>query len=273
MKGFARSRLFLFLSLMIPSAGSLAQTGSEFVPRGGGEAESTAEEICRRAGCDLAPQNRQIVPAGGLAGTPTLADGGTGIRWFYSSDPFPASGTGVGRGIVPRHQMVASTQSNPAVLYNFEFHPPLGSDSMHFSLQVQTSFISQINVSQACLDSLVPEGRTMAIFLQSRLRRVDTNPVGVWQTLRLGDVGQVPATLPLTSYPTRHYTNFLPIVSAFDSATNSYPRYQLLVEAWPVPSTSGNNLVPFSFDCFVPLNPAVINLGLAITSTQMNLTF
>lgn len=267
----ASTKLFVAIGLLLPATGALAQSGSELAPRGG--AEATAEEICQRAGCDLAPAGRQIVPAGGVAGTPSLADGGTGIRWFYQSDPFPASGPGVGRGIVPRHQMVTSTQSNPAVLYNFEFHPPLGSDSMHFSLQVQTSFISQINVPQSCTDSLEPQGRTMAIFLQSRIRRVDTAPVGSWVTLRLGDVGQVPATLPLTSYPTRHYTNFVPLVSAFDPVTNSYPRYQLLVEAWPVPSTSGNNLVPFSFDCFIPFNANAINLGLAITSTQMKLTF
>lgn len=259
---------------------ALAQSGGDLVPRGGGVAELSAQNLCERAGCVLdestSPGVRYIAnPAGSAAGTPTLADGGTGIRWYYMSDSFPASALTTGRGIVPRHQMVTSTDSNPAVLYDFEFHPPLGSNSMNFSLQVQSSFVSSLAAiaSPTCASSLTPSGRTMAIFLRARLQRVDTAVPGPWETLRQGDIGSVGTLLPYTSFPTRTYTAFVPVLSAFDAGTNSYPRYRLQVQSWPVPSTVGDNSNPFSFDCFQAANPNVANIALAITSTQMLLTF
>lgn len=267
------AKLIVASALLMAPPVLLAQS-SGFVPRGGGGPELTPEEFCQRAGCVLAPADRQIVnPTGGSAGTPSLADGGTGIRWFYNSDPFPASGPGTGRGIVTRTQYLTASQSAPAVLYNFEFHPPLGSNSMHFSLQVQSSFVAGLAAinTPACQSSLTPSGRTMALFLRARLQRVDVaSPI---VDLRQGDIGQVQTLLPYTAYPTRHYTNFVPIVSAFDPVSGSYPRYRLWVESWAVPGNTGDNSNPFSIECFVPANPNLINIGLAITSTQMMLTF
>lgn len=276
-----RTSVLAMCVLAMSSAGTLpaaAQSGGELVPRGGGAPEPSALELCERAGCipdERRPGERYIVPAGSAAGTPTLADGGTGIRWYYMSDAFPLSALTTGRGIVPRHQMVTATDTNPATLYDFEFHPPLGSNSMQFNLQVQSAFTASIaaSTSATCTSSLTPSGRTMAIFLRARLQRVDTAVPGPWETLRQGDVGQIGTLLPYTAFPTRSYTGFVPILSAFDPVTGSYPRYRLQVQSWPVPANVGDASNPFSFTCFQTANPNQANLGLAITSTQMLLTF
>jgi hypothetical protein len=169
--------------------------------------------------------------------------------------------------------MVTATDTSPATLYQFQFHPPLGSNSLQFNLQVQSSFVASIaaSTSAACTSSLMPSGRTMALFLRARLRRVDTG--GPWEVLRQGDIGSVGTLLPYSIFPTRSYVGFTTIASAFDAGTGSYPLYELQVQSWPVPANVGDVSNPFSFDCFQVANPALANLGLAITSSQMLLTF
>jgi len=285
MKRFTSTKLFLAMALLLQSASVFAQADSDVVRPGVAGPQMTAEEFCERAGCVVAPNTRQIVPAGGTAGTPTLADGGTGIRWYYNSDPFVANPTAIpatSRGTATRTQLVDAAAlpnppgfpSDPVPLYDFEFHPPLGSNSMQFNLQAQSSFVSSTAAlaTPSCADTLQPLGRTMAIFLRAQFQRVDTTTFGPVTTLRQGDVGQVPSYMPYTAFPTRNYTAFVPLVSAFDPATGSYPRYRLWVEVWAVPGNTGS-AAPFSYDCFVPLNPNLLNIGLAVTSSQMLLTF